>query len=170
MIYGGFMLFPFPLDGVCALRGVLIFYVETIVLLLYVSPAKHSLLYRATDGVSQVWMRDWSWVACANTHVRSRTHTLSPHLPERTGPCALGSVPTCPGDLQRHTLFTSSISPVRGDWRLDRWGAVCRPVLETQKCTAVFIVWLSGLVKRVMIRNDISSAHHTHHLFIRGRK
>lgn len=52
MIYGWFMLFPSCLM-VCisVLRGDLIFYGETMVLLFYVSPAKQSLLCRATDGV-----------------------------------------------------------------------------------------------------------------------
>lgn len=134
------------------------------------SPAKHSLLYRATDGVSS-GLNAWLILGSMHKHTYAHERTHYRHdLPEQTGPRAPGSVPTYPGDLQRHTLFTSSISPVRIDWRLDRWRAVCPPVLETQECTAVFIVWLSGLVKRVMIRNDISSAHHTHHLFIWGRK
>lgn len=159
MIYGWFMLFPSCLM-VCmgVLRGVLIFYAKTMVLLFCVSPAKQSLLCRATDGVPSglnAWLISCSMLKNINTHTIS---TIS-------GPRGLRSVPSDPGDLKLRP-----ISPVRVDWSLGRWGSVCPPVLETQECTVVFIVWLPGLVKRVMISNDISSAHHTHHLFIWGRK
>lgn len=154
------------LDGVrmCA-EGVLIFYVETIVLFFFFfafhlpnSPcsAEQQMACR------QVWMRDWSRVACTKT----QTHARYLHdLPGRTGPRGLRSVPSDPGDLG-----LCPVSPARVDWSLGRWGSVCPPLREIRECTVVFIVWLPGLGKRVMISNDISSAHHTHHLFIRGRK
>lgn len=142
-------------------EGVLIFYTETIVFIFLrftcqTVPALRSNRWRAVRS---------ECVIDLVLHAHKHTHTVSTISQGGTGPRGLRSVPSDPGDLR-----LCPVSPARVDWSLGRWGSVCPPVRETQECTVVFIVWLPGLVKRVMISNDISSARHTHHLLIRGRK